>query len=130
MTIVSRLRMATCALIPIALLGFGNTQPTRATDAPPTADTSYASVAPVFNAHCISCHNADHHPKMVDLSSYDAVMKSGKHGPIVIAGDVADSKLIKSVDGEKTPTMPIGKPPLSDADIALLKQWIAAGAKG
>jgi hypothetical protein len=129
MTIASRLRISTCALIPIVLLGIGNTQPTRATDSPATTNTSYATVAPLIKAQCESCHNADRHPKMVDLSSYDALMKSGKHGPIVIAGDPASSKLIKSVDGEKNPRMPIGKAPLADTDIALLKQWIAAGAK-
>ncbi len=91
---------------------------------------TYAKVAPLIKAECMSCHNAARHPEKVDLSSYQALMQSGEHGPIVIAGQPGKSKLIMYIDGEKQPRMPFKKKPLSAAQIALLKKWISAGAKG
>ncbi len=91
--------------------------------------SSYASVSGLFKAKCISCHNTKSHPEMVDLTSYAALMKSGDHGPIVIAGPPEKSKLIMHIDGTKAPRMPMGKPPLGAAEIAALKAWVKAGAK-
>ncbi len=47
-----------------------------------------ADVAPIFKAKCAACHG-----KMGgwDSSTYEAVMISGDHAPVVIAGDVENS---------------------------------------
>jgi len=121
--------LAACGIIPVALGSLVSAQPASQAKASKTA-MSYAKVAPLIKAQCVSCHNAKRSPEKVDLSSYQALMKSGEHGPIVIAGHPEKSKLISYVDGTKQPRMPMGKPALGKADIELLKKWIAAGAKG
>jgi cytochrome c len=93
------------------------------------AKISYSSVEPLIKAACTSCHNAGNHPEKVDLSSFKALMSSGEHGSIVIAGHPEKSKLILYVDGSKQPRMPFKKSPLTSAQIGSLKSWIKAGAK-
>jgi len=88
----------------------------------------YAAIAPLLKAQCISCHNSKNHPEKVDFSSYDAIMKSGERGPIVVPGHPEKSKLMMYVDGSKQPRMPYKKAPLSAASIQLLKVWISLGA--
>jgi len=126
MTITSRLQIAGCCLLPFALLGFSTVHKRQ----PPGKGMPYSKIAPLIKAQCAGCHNAARHPEKVDLSSYQALMKSGEHGPIVIAGHPEKSKLIMYVDGSKQPRMPFRGAPMSKADIALLKKWIAAGSKG
>lgn len=96
----------------------------------PRAKVPFSTVAPLIKAKCSGCHNAASHPEGVDLSSYAALMKSGKHGSIVVPGHPEKSKIIMYVDGEKQPRMPFKKQPLSAAEIKQLKSWVAAGAKG
>ena len=121
--------LAACGITSVAFCSLVGAQPTPQGKAPKAA-MSYAKVAPLIKAQCVSCHNEKRSPEKVDLSSYQALMKSGEHGPIVIAGHPEKSKLIAYVDGSKKPQMPMGKPALGKADIELLKKWIAAGAKG
>jgi hypothetical protein len=120
-------QIAAASIFPCCLMGFWGAQVSEA--AAPTKSVPYSVVAPIIKAQCVSCHNANRHPEAVDLSTYAAVMKSGDHGPIVVAGFPGKSKLIAYVDGTKQPRMPMGKPPLSKANLALLKKWITAGAK-
>ena len=94
------------------------------------APMRYSKVAPLIAAKCVQCHNDKNHPENVNLTSYATLMKSGEHGPIVIAGHPEKSKLIMYVDGEKAPRMPMNKKPLAQSEIDLLKGWIKAGAKG
>jgi tyrosinase len=52
---------------------------------------------------------------------------------VIVVGDPDQSALIKALrgtapfDGTKFPRMPIGRPPVADADIAFIAQWIADG---
>jgi hypothetical protein len=93
------------------------------------AKSSYSAVARLLAAKCVSCHNATRHPEKVDLSSYSALMNSGEHGPIVVAGHPEKSKILLYVDGTRSPRMPFRQAPLSEAAIGILKTWIKAGAK-
>lgn len=95
-----------------------------------TKKIPYAKVAGLIKTQCAYCHNAKSHPEKIDLSSFSALMKSGEHGPIVIAGHPEKSKLIQYIDGTKSPRMPFKKPAMATADIEQLKKWISAGAKG
>ena len=121
------------SLTALALLGLaaGQSQAKTAPAKPGAAKKAmpYSTIAPLIDSKCKSCHNAKKHPEAIDLSSYGALMKSGEHGPIVIAGHPEKSKLIMYVDGTKQPRMPYKTAPLKDKEITLLKQWISAGAK-
>ena len=117
----SQFQFATLCLISIV---------TIATSSAQTKKISYSTVAGLIKSQCAYCHNAKSHPEKIDLSSFSGLMKSGEHGPIVIAGHPEKSKLIQYIDGTKSPRMPFKKPAMATADINLLKKWISAGAKG
>ena len=62
---------------------------------------------------------------------YEALMRGGKHGPAIKAGNTKASELLRRVtlsssDDDAMP--PQGKRPLAANEIKLLELWIAAGA--
>ena len=97
--------------------------------------TSFKSdVHPILNKHCAECHLAqgDGTQKSgFSVSSYDAIMKGTKYGPVVVAGDSASSTLYRLIAGKvnKSIQMPHGKEKLSPAEITVLENWIDQGAK-
>ncbi len=87
-------------------------------------------VRPILEANCYACHSGAQPKSQLRLDRKSAAMKGGMSGPVIIAGDSKDSRLIHRVlgmDGEAR--MPFGKQPLSDAQIATLKRWIDQGAR-
>jgi len=101
---------------------------TSSTDLPPTPGTSSFAddVMPIFKAKCIPCHGS---MGGWDGNSYDAVMKSGDHGPTVLPGDTENSLLAQKLLGtqdEGTIMPPGGK--LTNGEIKLILDWITAGA--
>jgi mono/diheme cytochrome c family protein len=93
------------------------------------AGVSYSDVSAILNAHCIVCHQGEAAPLGLRLDSHAALMRGSSRGPVVRPGNVAGSELIRRVRGESQPRMPLTGPPwLSDAQIATLEQWVAAGA--
>lgn len=88
-------------------------------------------IAPVFNKYCNGCHNVTDREGKLALDAYSSVLKGGAHGPVVVAGNSAKSKLVLVLTGQAKPAMPPDdneKP--TPADIALLRKWIDAGAHG
>ena len=84
-------------------------------------------VRPILKAHCFQCHGEEGEMKGgLDVRLAHFLVKGGKHGPAIVAGDAAKSHLLELVkEGE----MPKGKAKLPDKDIATLETWIAEGAK-
>lgn len=94
--------------------------------ATPGAPTFSVDVLPLFEKECVSCHGS---LGGWDASTYEAVMTTGDHAPVVIPGDVEGSLLAHKILGtqtEGTIMPPSGK--LPDADIQIILNWIAAGA--
>jgi Planctomycete cytochrome C len=90
-----------------------------------------AHVEPIFVGHCYSCHGSEKQKGRLRLDSYDALMRGGKHGPVIKAGNFKGSELFHRVtlspsDDDAMP--PQGKRPLAANEIKLLELWIAAGA--
>jgi hypothetical protein len=90
-----------------------------------------AHVEPVFIAHCYSCHGPEKQKSRLRLDSYAAVIRGGKHGAVIKAGNVKASELIRRVtlapsDDDAMP--PQGKRPLSANEVKLIELWVAAGA--
>jgi len=95
---------------------------------PVQAAVSYADVAPLFNKNCVLCHNGAGAPLGLRLDSYEAIVKGGSNGPVVLSGDSKNSRLMGRILGSIQPRMPMTGPPfLSDADTALIAGWIDAG---
>ena len=90
-----------------------------------------ARIQPLFEGHCVTCHGQSKHKAGLRLDSYAGVMRGGKHGPVIKAGDSKTSELFRRV------TLPQGaddfmpadnKKPLSASDVKLIEVWIAEGA--
>src|SRR5947209_5783105 len=76
-------------------------------------------VEPVFIAKCSECHNNLKHEGNLDLSSYETLIKGGKRGSPLVAGNSANSLLIKSCGKTEKPFMPPRKKePLSPEELA------------
>ena len=92
-------------------------------------------VRPVLEANCLSCHQAGgagFEASGFSMVSYDDLMKGTDAGPMVIPGDVEGSNLVVLMEGRADPSisMPHGSlEPVPGAEIKLIKQWIAQGAK-
>jgi hypothetical protein len=101
--------------------------PTPEPTAAPTPEAGNApnyagNIAPLF-ARCETCHNASLLTGGLDLGSYDALMKGGKNGPVVVPNDPDNSPLIKIQSAQHFAN-------LSADELTLVKQWIADGAVG
>ena len=88
-------------------------------------------VRPVLARNCYSCHTSNAMGGL-RLDSEEAVKKGGaKRGAAVIAGDPEKSPLILAIrhtDPDPKFRMPLGAK-MKDEDIAVLTEWVKAGAK-
>lgn len=86
-------------------------------------------VRPILQKHCQGCHQPASKSSGLDLTTFDGFRTGGKRGPAFIAGSPDESLTIKYMTGAMKPPMPLGAPPLPPEQIALLRDWIKAGAK-
>jgi len=97
----------------------------------PNATFFNARVAPIFENKCSNCHNAEKRKGKLRLDSYENVMRGGKDGVVIKAGDPKHSELFRRVNlsPEEKDFMPTdGKPPLTAAEVKVIELWIASGA--
>ena len=94
-------------------------------------EVSFASdVAPLLQAQCLKCHGGDEIEANLSMASLDRLLRGGRTGAAIVPGKGADSLLVKKLRGAdiEGQRMPLGRPPLSDADVALIEKWITEGA--
>ncbi len=88
-----------------------------------------AKVLPVLKARCYECHS--HAGKIkggLVLDSRSGWQAGGESGPALVPGSVEKSRIIKAVRyGTPDLEMP-PKAKLPESEIAILEQWVAAGA--
>lgn len=93
-------------------------------------------IAPLWDSYCVDCHSADDADGEFALDTFAALMKGGEEGAAIVAGKADESLLVKFLEGRsgrggKNEFMPPGKrEKLKAEEIALIKAWINAGAKG
>jgi mono/diheme cytochrome c family protein len=98
-------------------------------------NVSYAKeVQPILTKNCSECHSPGQQgftASGLNTTSYAALMKGGRYGPLVKPGDAFTSALNMLVEGrvDKSIRMPHGRDKLSNEDIAVLKAWVNEGAK-
>ncbi len=91
-------------------------------------------IAPLFHEHCVDCHAADDADGEFVIETYEALLKGGETGKTIVPGNAQDSLLVKFLEGRsgkegKNKFMPPGKREhLKPEEIALIRQWIDAGA--
>ena len=122
-------------LVILPPVGAGWIAPSSGAAAVPSEDsgatpTFNSQVAPILQKNCLACHSSTAKMGGLIMESYDLLMKGGGHGPAIVAGKAEESRLIEMLEGKVQPRMPFGGDPLPAADIATIKAWIGAGAKG
>src|SRR5262245_16280280 len=94
-------------------------------------------IQPIFTTNCIVCHSGASAPRGLKLDAQNSfnllVNVSSSEVPSlkrVKPSDPDNSYLVQKVEGTAAVggRMPLGRPPLSDAQIGLIRQWIAEGA--
>ncbi len=86
-------------------------------------------VAPLLERRCLSCHNESERKGGLSLETGPAAMEGGDSGQVIYPADVASSYLVEMItpyDGRAE--MPKDADPLSEADIAIVRQWVEDGA--
>ncbi|MFM7102134.1 MAG: DUF1549 domain-containing protein, partial [Verrucomicrobiota bacterium] len=103
---------------------------------PATAATDFnRDVRPLLNRHCTACHGGVRQAAQVSFTQRDRALGRGKSGrPTVVPGRPEESELLRRVglpatDEDRMPPADHGDGrPLSSAEVATLRQWIAEGA--
>ena len=88
-------------------------------------------IKPVFERRCTGCHNAEKQKGKLLLTDSISVLKGGKSGKLFVAGDPAESLLLKRIHlpvDEKKHMPPSGKPQLTKDELELFYRWIRSGA--
>ena len=88
----------------------------------------YREVVPILKRSCTGCHHPGKLKGELDLTTYDAFKKGGKHGPSFTASDPEKSRIVEEISGDE-PNMPKEGDPLTKDEIALIERWIREGAK-
>lgn len=92
-------------------------------------EVDYArDIKPLLKNKCFACHGPLKQNSLLRLDSGASILRGGKGGSVVKPGDPVKSLLIQVVTSMTNRMPPEGKP-LDDKQIALLKTWIAQGAK-
>lgn len=92
------------------------------------SDSTTQAVHAILQKHCLSCHGAGQMSGL-DLRQRETLLKGGSRGPSVVVGDPPQSLIYRSAAHLSEPKMPPGsRRPLPQGDLAILKEWIEAGA--
>jgi uncharacterized membrane protein len=101
------------------------------TDGEPARVDFAAEVLPLLAARCYECHGPDKVRGKLRLDDMDAVFDPAREQDWVIRpGDPGASELVRRIGlpAEDEDVMPAKGEPLTPAQIALLRRWIAEGA--
>jgi WD40 repeat protein len=97
-----------------------------------SAQPSYVKqVKPFLAKYCVECHNPDKVRGDLDLSTFQALSKGGQNGVSLVPGKPDESLLLQLTEGKENPRMPPteAKAQPTPAEVAILRAWIAAGAR-
>jgi mono/diheme cytochrome c family protein len=84
-------------------------------------------VRSIFKVRCFRCHGDEEKPKSkLDLRLVRWMQRGGKSGPALVDGQPDKSLLWQRIEADQ---MPPGKKKLSTQERALVKAWIAQGAR-
>jgi hypothetical protein len=93
-------------------------------------------IQPVLDKHCIKCHGGEDPRGKVVLTSYSTFMNSrtaSSGQPLAFAGRPDDSRLymlvVSNQPNFRMPPDTSGLPQMSKEEAALIRGWIAQGAK-
>jgi len=81
-------------------------------------------IQPILQRRCSACHGPEKHKADLFTESYEALLRGGTNGPVLVAGKTFDSPMIQRLllplnDDDRMP--PDGKPQPTLAEIAALE---------
>ena len=89
-------------------------------------------VLPILKANCYGCHGNGNHKGGLSLETKAGMLKGGMDGSVLVPGDPKKSLLVRLIRHEGPADDPMPMPQkadkLSDANIAVIEQWVKAGA--
>ncbi len=88
-------------------------------------------VRPIFSAHCVKCHGPEKQKGGYRVDAKSVALTGGEgSAPNIIPGNAAVSPLLRYVSGADPDLRmpPVEEPPLSAAEVDVLRAWINAGA--
>lgn len=88
-------------------------------------------VAPVLKESCYSCHGDFRTEGGFSMKTFDQLLKGGRSGEAILPKRGAESLLVKKLRGKEIEgqQMPLNRPPLSDAVIAMIERWVNEGGR-
>ncbi|MBL8850176.1 MAG: DUF1549 domain-containing protein, partial [Planctomycetaceae bacterium] len=116
----------------LASFGFVGIQARAEEPAAPAAEVSYyKQVRPILQANCQGCHQPAKAAGAYIMTDFTRLLAGGETGEAaVVPGNPDGSALVVQITpANGQAAMPKGKAPLADADIQLIRSWIAQGAK-
>jgi hypothetical protein len=87
-------------------------------------------IKPFLAKYCAECHNDDEVEGGLVVESFETLTKGGDLGVEIVPGKPDESRLVLALEGKAKPKMP-PKPAAQPKpeEIALVRAWVAAGAK-
>jgi uncharacterized membrane protein len=89
-----------------------------------------SQVSDLLNQRCVTCHSGEKAKEDLHLDSIAGLINGGDDGAVLVAGNAAESKILKHMRGEegvkRMPPPP--NDPLTEAEIQMVEDWINAGA--
>ena len=99
----------------------------------PTApQVTERDILPIIQAGCLPCHGKSKQEGGLDLRTNAGRLKGGKSGPAIVPGKPEESLMVQKIEAREMPPLKLihentVKSP-TQAQLEMLKQWIAAGA--
>jgi WD40 repeat protein len=92
-------------------------------------------VLPILARSCLACHNAGDAKAKLVLETPATILAGGRKGPAAVAGNGADSLVLRVASHRAKPFMPprsnqVGATALKPDELGLLRMWIDQGARG
>lgn len=95
--------------------------PTPTQGPPPENPTYDGNITGILQATCAACHNDTTLAGGLDVTTYAALLKGGKDGPVIIPGDAPASMLVTVQSSQHFAN-------LSADELEVVRAWIGAGA--
>jgi uncharacterized membrane protein len=98
-----------------------------------SADIYLDVVQPALERRCLSCHNNSKTSGGLSAATYEALMKGGSKGPVIVRGNPSASDLFRRINltPDRSDFMPRnGRTPLDKSEVAAIGWWISQGAPG
>jgi WD40 repeat protein len=124
-----RLALLACAVL--ALAAPSGTAQEKKQDAAAIKVSFDKQIRPILQGHCLGCHQPAKAKGNYLMMTREQMLAAGESKlPAIVPGDPDKSNLVKMItpDAKGEAEMPKGKKPLAQAEIELVRKWIAEGA--